>query len=699
MRGQSVALLAALIENTEDLIWAVDLNYRIIALNSSFQRAFETTFDIRPAVGMRSDDFLPREKAEVFPPLYERAMSAGLVQADYRFCDDRTIEMTLKPIFIDGLAVGISVYAKETSAPQANEEQLATVQSALKASENYYRTIFQMNLDAVTIIHRDSDRYIDVNQAFLDGMGYERREVIGRSVHELNLWTNPVDQQGFTDLLRRESGCRHLETEFRNKSGEIVSGIVSATIIELDGVSCVLSILRDITKLKNAEIEARNLAFCDPLTGLPNRRSLVDRLEHTLKADAQTERRRALLLIDLDHFKSLNDTLGHHAGDLLLQETSRRLVACAGDNGTVARLGGDEFVVVLNELSDSSEDAVTQSRGFGENVISAIAQPHWLVGRECISTVSIGITLFGEKPEAVNEILQHAEIAMYRAKAAGRNTICFFAPSLQVDINARASMEWDLRHAIKANQFVLYYQPQVDSTGVIGAEALIRWNHPKRGILSPGEFIPLAEETGLIHLLGDWVLDAAGKQIAEWANRSRTANIPVAVNISARQFCKRGFVKQVLAMLDSTKANPKNLRLELTESMLVDCIEAVPKMTEFRSLGIGLSLDDFGTGFSSLSYLKRLPLDQLKIDRSFVRDIIADPGSRAIAQAVISLGRALDLSVIAEGVETEEQLDILANLGCNSFQGYLFSCPLPLEEFELLLPVLTEMCSAILIQS
>jgi len=332
--------------------------------------------------------------------------------------------------------------------------------------------------------------------------------------------------------------------------------------------------------------------------------------------------------------------------------------------------------------------------------MAAIERPYWLEGRECFSTASIGIALLGEERENVSEILQHADLAMYQAKAAGRNTIRFFAPSLQVAINARASMENELRHAINARQFVLYYQPQVDSTGLIGAETLIRWKHPKRGILAPGEFIPLAEETGLILPIGDWVLEAACRQIAEWADRSQTAHFSVAVNVSAQQFCKKDFVEHVLAIVDCTGANPKRLKLELTESMLVDCIEdVICKMTEFKSIGIGLSLDDFGTGFSSLSYLKRLPLDQLKIDRSFVRDINSDPGSRAIAQSVISLGRALGLSVIAEGVETEDQLDLLASLGCNSFQGYLFSCPLPLEEFQLLLPVFSEMCSAIPMQT
>ncbi len=387
--------------------------------------------------------------------------------------------------------------------------------------------------------------------------------------------------------------------------------------------------------------------------------------------------------MDLDNFKNLNDTLGHQTGDLLLQEVAVRLSACVREADTVARLGGDEFVVMLEDLSDLSEEAAAQAETVGEKILVAVDQPFWLCGRECVSTSSIGITVFGDMRESTNEVLQQADIAMYQAKAAGRNTMRFFAPALQAAVNARAALEEDIRQAIKAGQFVLYYQPQLDSAGLIGAEALIRWQHPRRGLLVPGEFIPLSEETGLILPLGDWVLESACAQIAAWSERLETAPISLAVNISARQFRQPGFVDKVLAALRRTGANPRNLKLELTESMLVENIEdIIAKMTELKSHGLGFSLDDFGTGYSSLAYLKRLPLDQLKIDSSFVRDITSDVGSRAIAQSVISLGRALGLSVIAECVESEEQRAYLSRLGCHTFQGYLFSRPLPLDEFE-----------------
>ena len=444
---------------------------------------------------------------------------------------------------------------------------------------------------------------------------------------------------------------------------------------------------RELQRLKVAHDEIRNLAFFDPLTGLPNRRLLLDRLRQILATNSRKSHKRALLFVDLDNFKTLNDTLGHHIGDLLLQEVARRLTSRIRESDTVARLGGDEFVVLLQDLSETAEDAAAQAKVIAEKILAAIDQPYLLAGRECRSSSSIGITVFGDPGDSTNEVLQQADIAMYQAKAAGRNTLRFFAPALQAAVNARAVMEEDLRQAIKSSQFLLHYQPQVDRGNVIGAEALIRWQHPKRGLMMPGEFIPLAEETGLILPLGEWVLECACRQIVAWSQRKETADIRVAVNISARQLLNPLFAEIVLTTLDRTGANPHNLELELTESMFVDNVEdVVAKMTELKSHGLRFSLDDFGTGYSSLAYLRRLPLDQLKIDQEFVRDILADASSGAIAQSIISLSRAMGLSAIAEGVETEGQRLHLARIGCHAFQGFLFSGPVPLEEFELLLP-------------
>jgi len=465
-------------------------------------------------------------------------------------------------------------------------------------------------------------------------------------------------------------------------------GICGLTPVLVAGVVVRLRIVsgKRREQLQAAHDEIRNLAYFDPLTGLPNRRLLLDRLQQTLAAGFRSNRKRALLFVDLDDFKTLNDTLGHHIGDLLLQEVARRIVASIREADTVARLGGDEFVVLLQDLSEQPEDAAAQAKIVAEKILATIHQPYLLDGRECRSSSSIGITVFGNRRDSTNEVLQQADIAMYQAKAAGRNTLHFFAPALQATVNARAEMEEDLRQAINTKGFRLFYQAQVDRGVLIGAEALVRWQHPKRGLLPPGEFIPLAEQTGLILALGDWVLEAACKQIAAWATRKSTAELTVAVNISARQLLHPGFVKNVLLTLDRTGANPRNLKLELTESMFVEDLEdVVAKMSELKSHGLRFALDDFGMGYSSLAYLRRLPLDQLKIDQEFVRDISVDASSSAIAQSIISLSKAMGLSVIAEGVETEEQRDFLARLGCHAFQGFLFSGPVPPDEFELLL--------------
>ena len=435
--------------------------------------------------------------------------------------------------------------------------------------------------------------------------------------------------------------------------------------------------------LVEAQKTIENLAFYDPLTELPNRRMLMDRLTKSLAGAARNGRLLALLFVDLDKFKVVNDSLGHRFGDLLLQETARRLTASTRETDTVARLGGDEFVVCLEDLSEVPEKAAAQAEKVAEKVLLVASQPYLLDEHECLITTSIGITIFGIQQESTEEVLQQSDIAMYQAKAAGGNTVRFFAPALQAAINARAMMEEELRVAINQRQFLLYYQPQLDHGKVIGAEALVRWKHPRGSILAPGKFISLCEETGLILPLGDWVLETACRQLAAWADRKETAHLSIAVNISARQLRHPGFVEEVLAAVKRTGANPEKLELELTESMLVENIdEVIAKMTELKRHGLKFSLDDFGTGYSSLSYLRCLPLDRLKIDRTFVRDILADTCGGAIAQAIISLGCAMGLPVLAEGVESEEQRELLASLGCHMYQGYLFSPPVPVEEFE-----------------
>jgi diguanylate cyclase (GGDEF)-like protein len=420
---------------------------------------------------------------------------------------------------------------------------------------------------------------------------------------------------------------------------------------------------------------------------LPNRRLLLDRLEQALVTSARHQGKNALLYVDLDNFKTINETLGHFQGDLLLQSVAMRLLESVRDGDTVARLGGDEFVVMLEDLNEDTLIAATQAETAGQKISLALSHPYPVGPLEFHSTASIGITLFGDQPaENIDEPLKRAELAMYQAKAAGRNTLRFFENQMQVVVTARVALEDDLREALRESQFLLYYQAQVVNDGCLtGAEALVRWQHPQRGMVQPVDFISLAEETGLILPLGQWVLQTACTQLAAWARQPAMAHLTLAVNVSAKQFYQNDFVTQVLTVLARTGANPKRLKLELTESLLVNDVEGIiAKMTALKTHGVGFSMDDFGTGYSSLQYLKRLPLDQLKIDQGFVTNILTDPNDAAIARMVVVLAESLGLAVIAEGVEMQAQKEFLASQGCHAYQGYLFSRPVALAAFEAL---------------
>jgi len=443
----------------------------------------------------------------------------------------------------------------------------------------------------------------------------------------------------------------------------------------------------DITDRKSAEKEIHLLAFYDPLTQLSNRRLLMDRLHHALASSARIGRTGALLFIDLDNFKTLNDTLGHDIGDLLLQQVAQRLTSCVRDDDTVARLGGDEFVVMLENLSERPIEAAAQTEAIGEKILTSFRQPYQLDTKEYQGTTSIGATLFNGNSQTTDELMKQADIAMYQAKKAGRNTLRFFDQKMQDSITGRFSLEGELRKALGSQQFHLYYQIQVDSSNrPLGAEALIRWIHPLRGIVSPAQFIPMAEETGVILPIGLWVLETACAQLKAWEKAALTRDLVLAVNISAKQFHQAGFVAQVQAVVQHHAINPMRLKLELTEGMLLENIEdTITTMKALNEIGIQFSLDDFGTGYSSLQYLKRLPVDQLKIDQSFVRNIVTDSSDIAIVRTIIAMARSLDMAVIAEGVETEEQRQLLLKNDCTHYQGYLFSKPVPIDQFEALL--------------
>ncbi|MEO8008994.1 MAG: EAL domain-containing protein, partial [Betaproteobacteria bacterium] len=447
-----------------------------------------------------------------------------------------------------------------------------------------------------------------------------------------------------------------------------------------------IAFIEDITDRRRSEEEIRNLAYFDPLTRLPNRRLMLDRLGHAMTAGNRSREFGALMILDLDHFKSINDTQGHDVGDRLLLEVAQRLTACVRQGDTVCRLGGDEYVVLLEALGESEQVAATNAEKVAEKIRLAINLPYVLGGSEAeyFNSTSIGLTLFCGQGDAADTLLKQADLALYQAKGAGRNAVRFFNPAMQLAIETRTNLSAALRRGLDKGEFRLHYQPQVDRHGrMIGAEALIRWLSADQGLISPAQFIPLAEESGLILFMGQWVLDTACAQLKAWSHDIHRRDLRLSVNVSARQFHQTDFVKHVRQSLLASGADPARLKLELTESVVLDNVDTVvSRMRQMNALGVGFALDDFGIGYSSLSYLKRLPLDQVKIDQSFVRGIPGDPNDAAIVRAILAMSHSLGLDVIAEGVETEEQRDFLAQHNCQGYQGYLFSKPLPIEEFE-----------------
>lgn len=518
-----------------------------------------------------------------------------------------------------------------------------------------------------------------VNQAFTTLTDYSAKDVIGQTPRILS--SGRHDAAFYTAMWDRivATGSWQGEVWDRRKGGAVFPAWVTITAVKDEAglATHYIASFTDITLRKTAEDQIIRLAFYDPLTGLPNRRLLMDRLKQALAGNERHRRQGALMFVDLDNFKAINDTLGHSQGDLLLQLVAERLSTCIRDSDSVARLGGDEFVVMLEDLSENALDAAAQAEAVGEKVRAALNLPYQLASQSCRCTPSIGVTLFADQQMSIDELMKRADLAMYQAKTAGRNTLRFFDPQMQAVVTARVELEAGLREALREGQLLLHYQPQVTGPGHLkGVEALVRWQHPQRGLVSPAEFIPLAEDTGLILPLGQWVLETACTQLAAWALQPAMAHLTMAVNVSARQFHEGHFVEQVLAALSRSGARPQRLKLELTEGLLIDNLEdVITKMNALKKQGISFSLDDFGTGYSSLSYLKRLPLDQLKIDQSFVRDLLTDPSDAVIARAIVVLGHSLGLQVIAEGVETAAQFDALARMGCDAYQGYYFGHP------------------------
>ena len=685
------SLTCAILDALSDQIAVLDEDGRIVAVNAAWRRRA-----IDEACGDEAGD-APSYLGDNYLDVCRRATGPGadgaaaalagitaVLDGDLpRFSHEypchaptrqRWFSMTVTPLAYG--ARGAVVAHTDITARRQSEAELRIAAIAFESPEG------MMVTDADGLI-------LQVNQAFCAITGYGRDEVIGQRP---SLLSSGRHDAGFYDEMWRTiraSGSWEGEIWNRRKNGEVYPERLNvATVRDDDGsVTHYVASLSDITVSKAASDEIKSLAFFDPLTRLPNRRLLHDRLKQVLSASAASGKYGALMFIDLDNFKMLNDTLGHNIGDLLLQQVAQRLQACLRQGDTVARLGGDEFVVLVEGLSGHALEAAAQTEALSAKILAALNLSYQLGQHHCHSTPSIGATLFHRDQQQPDELLMQADIAMYQAKQAGRNAMRFFDQGMQDVISARAALENELHAAIELQQFELYYQIQVDGHAhATGAEALVRWIKPDGTLVSPADFIPLAEETGLILPLGQLVLLQACAQLREWQRDARTRDLVLAINVSAKQFRQPDFCVGVEDAVRRYGIAPARLKLELTEGLLLENMEdVVASMAALKAIGVQFSLDDFGTGYSSLQYLKRLPLDQLKIDQSFVRDLASDSSDQAIVLTIIAMARSLKLDVIAEGVETEAQRTLLAELGCHHYQGYLYSRPVTAAAFDRLL--------------
>ncbi len=580
---------------------------------------------------------------------------------------------------------------KRTDALQKAVKDLNNSHLQLKNSEEKYRSIFE-NLQDVYLEFTLAGAILEISPSITKITSYNRNEILGQNI--TSLFPDEDHRSLLFERLRQRDRIIDFEIDLQNKDRHLIPCSLNASFQQGDdhNPDKICGTLRDISERKHAEAKIEYLAYYDALTDLPNRRLLLNRLEQTISRVCRHGHFGAMLYLDLDRFKNINDSLGHPVGDALLKEVARRLCIELRAEDTVSRLGGDEFVMLLSDLGKDAANAVSAAQHKAEQIKSLLAEKYELSGHVLHVSPSIGVAMFPSEDsvrgqhESGIDVLRYADTAMYRAKEDGRDTIRFFLPSMQAAADSRLAIEKELRYALERNQLSLFFQPQVNSNGrIVGAETLIRWIHPEKGFISPAKFIPVAEVTGLILPIGEWVLRAACKQMTQWQNSGYPIE-HLAVNVSPRQFRQPDFITQVKTILAETGADPSQLGLELTEGMVIDnIVDTIEKMQGLKELGIELSIDDFGTGYSSLAYLKKMPLDILKIDQSFVRDIEHDINDAAIVDTIISMAKHLDLKVIAEGVETDYELNFLEEKGCTIYQGYLFSKPLPSEEFTTML--------------
>ncbi|MBT9522524.1 MAG: EAL domain-containing protein [Dechloromonas sp.] len=688
------AIQHAIFENAGRAIVLTDPDGLIVYFNCAAQkllgyRSDEVVNRVTPMIFHLADELTSR--AEALAAELQRPVAAGFDVFIARLGIKAQYDADWTLVRKDGSRLPVSLTVSALRDMQGRVQGYLGIASDIsvrrKLEQDLRIAAIAFESRAAILVTDASQRILQVNAAFTELTGYSADEAIGQTPRLLK--SGRQDSAFYKDMWEGLERNGHWQGEIwnRRKNGEIFPEWLTINGVR-DGqgkITHYVSTFSDISNLKVAESEIHNLAFYDPLTGLPNRRLLLNRINKACAAGKRSGKYGALLIIDIDHFKTLNDTLGHDVGDYLLVEVATRLGACIREGDTAARQGGDEFVVMLEELGSDLEGAGIQAEMVAEKIRAELGMPY-LLGEdaEYVRTASIGISLFLGQEKSTDVLLKQSDIALYKAKDAGRNTIRFFDNAMQTALDERAALEAGLRRALARNELLLHVQPQVDTQRrLIGAEALLRWQPPGKPMVPPGDFIPLAEETGLIVAVGLWVLDRACAGLHRWADDPRTSCLSMAVNVSARQFRQADFVLQVGDALARHGANPYLLKLELTESLLLDNVEeTVAKMQALRATGVRFSLDDFGTGYASLAYLKRFPFEQLKVDRSFISDITHNLDAAAIVRAIIAMGNTLRLGVVAEGVEASVQHDYLVEHGCCQFQGYLFGKPMSFADFD-----------------
>ncbi|AVU76324.1 bifunctional diguanylate cyclase/phosphodiesterase [Pseudomonas sp. Fig-3] len=659
---------------------------RFLEINSSFTQTFG--WSATDVIGLSADeiglwDASGSSLQRIERVIRERSLNNVAVVVHHKNGQPLTCVISSRQINV-GNQPCIVTTLRDISQQQRSE-------AALKASEEKFAKAFHSSPDAITITERDSGRYLEVNDGFCRLTGYRADEVIGHTVYEVGIWAEEKQRMALLAELELKGRVHHQEMLGRNKRGEILTVEVSVEPIMLNETACLLLTARDVSLLRNAEAQIRHLAYHDPLTNLPNRALLMDRLSQQIALLKRHNLRGALLFLDLDHFKHINDSLGHPVGDTVLKIITARLEASVRLEDTVARLGGDEFVVLLSGLEGTRSAVSQQVQNLADTLRELLSEPMFLDGQRLQVTPSIGMALIPDHGSTPTDLLKRADIALYRAKDSGRNTSQMFHTTMQKAASERLRMETDLRQALARGEFSVHFQPQVDARDnrIIGAETLVRWHHPELGAQSPNEFIKVLEDSGLILEVGTWILDEACNGFKQLIAKGKIdpLQFSLCVNISPRQFRQSDFVERIESCLATYGLPYAMLKLEITEGIVIQNLDdTIAKMRRLKKLGVSFAMDDFGTGYSSLTYLKRLPVDTLKIDQSFVRDATSDPNDTEIIRAIVAMARSLELEVIAEGVETPEQLSFLQGLGCHLYQGYLHSRPLPLDAFERLLP-------------